>query len=298
MPPPTIAAIEAEWCGARNGPPVGELAAAELAGDRARSSRLRAARPATAAAGSTGSRARQHRLAGAGRPDHQQIVAAGRRDLERPLGALLALDVGEVGRVAAGGAACSARGATAPGCRGNGWRSRSGCAARGSSMSVPAQAASGPHAAGQISPRPSALAADRRGQRARDAARSCRRATVRRAPRYSPSWSPGMAPSRGHQAERDRQIVVAALLGQVGRREVDDDPLGAAAPGRTHAAPRAPARGSRPPPCRAGRRCRHMLARRHVHLHVDRHRLDALKRNRRDVCNHPRPLRPYRAGKS
>ena len=36
---------------------------------------------------------RQHRLARAGRADHQQIVAAGRRDFERALGRLLALDV-------------------------------------------------------------------------------------------------------------------------------------------------------------------------------------------------------------
>ena len=40
---------------------------------------------------------RQHRLAGAGRADHQQIVAAGGRDLERALGRLLALDVAQVG---------------------------------------------------------------------------------------------------------------------------------------------------------------------------------------------------------
>ncbi len=39
---------------------------------------------------------RQHRLAGARRSDHQEVVAAGRRDLERALGALLALDVGEI----------------------------------------------------------------------------------------------------------------------------------------------------------------------------------------------------------
>ena len=39
---------------------------------------------------------RQHRLAGAGRADHEQVVAAGGGDLERALGALLALDVLEV----------------------------------------------------------------------------------------------------------------------------------------------------------------------------------------------------------
>ncbi len=39
---------------------------------------------------------RQHRLAGAGRPDHQQVVPAGRGDFERPLGALLALYILQV----------------------------------------------------------------------------------------------------------------------------------------------------------------------------------------------------------
>src|SRR5262249_30130592 len=39
----------------------------------------------------------QHRLAGAGRSDHEEIVATGGGDLERALGALLALDVLEIG---------------------------------------------------------------------------------------------------------------------------------------------------------------------------------------------------------
>ena len=43
---------------------------------------------------------REHRLAGAGRPDHQQVVTAGRRDLERAPGERLAANVGEVGRAA------------------------------------------------------------------------------------------------------------------------------------------------------------------------------------------------------
>ena len=44
----------------------------------------------------------EHRFAGARRSDHQQIVAAGRRDFERALGALLAFDVVEVGHRARG----------------------------------------------------------------------------------------------------------------------------------------------------------------------------------------------------
>jgi hypothetical protein len=43
----------------------------------------------------------QHRFARAGRPDHQHVVAAGRRDLERALGGLLALHVFHVGNDAA-----------------------------------------------------------------------------------------------------------------------------------------------------------------------------------------------------
>ncbi len=40
----------------------------------------------------------EHGFAGAGRADHQQVMAAGGRDFERALGALLALDVSEIER--------------------------------------------------------------------------------------------------------------------------------------------------------------------------------------------------------
>ena len=42
---------------------------------------------------------RQHRLASARRPRKEQVVAAGRRDLQRPLGSLLPLDVVKVERI-------------------------------------------------------------------------------------------------------------------------------------------------------------------------------------------------------
>ena len=41
----------------------------------------------------------EHRLAGAGRADHEDVVAAGGGDLERALGDVLAADVAEVGEV-------------------------------------------------------------------------------------------------------------------------------------------------------------------------------------------------------
>jgi len=43
-----------------------------------------------------GQAAGQHRLAGAGRPDHQEVVAPGGGDFQRPLGRFLALDLAHV----------------------------------------------------------------------------------------------------------------------------------------------------------------------------------------------------------
>jgi hypothetical protein len=40
----------------------------------------------------------EHRFAGAGRADHQEVMGASRGDLERPLGAFLAFDVAEIER--------------------------------------------------------------------------------------------------------------------------------------------------------------------------------------------------------
>ena len=82
-------------------PLIGERAAFDLAGDRGdhrdfeqlgrRQRRQDGRQPR-----------RQHRFAGAGRPDHQQIVAAGGGDFERALGAFLALDVGEIEQAGVG----------------------------------------------------------------------------------------------------------------------------------------------------------------------------------------------------
>ena len=93
----------------------------------------------------------------------------------------------------------------------------------------------------------------------------------------------------GHEAERDRQIVVAAFLGQVGRREIDGDA----------------ARRQRQ--ARGGQRRAHPLARfgnrfvgqaddfesrqpgRDLHLDIDRTDLDTLERNRGDALDHVSP---------
>ena len=97
---------------------------------------------------------------------------------------------------------------------------------------------------------------------------------------------------RRHQAERDRQVVMAAFLGQIGGREIDGDA----------------ARRQRQPGRDQGRahplaRLRHGLvgqaddgegrqARRDLHLHVDGPDLDALERNRGDPLDHAAPPRP------
>ena len=94
---------------------------------------------------------------------------------------------------------------------------------------------------------------------------------------------------RRHQAKRDRQVIMAAFLGKVGRREVDGD-----------AARRERKTGG--DQCRAHpfARLRNRLVRqshdgerrhsgRHLHLDIDRPHLDALERNRGDALDHVRP---------
>ena len=91
-------------------------------------------------------------------------------------------------------------------------------------MSAAAQAASAPHEAGQISPLPSALAPIAAGSVP---------ATVAIEPssdefaQHAEAFDgvAGDGAGRGHQAERHRQVVMTAFLGQVGGREVDGDAL-------------------------------------------------------------------------
>ena len=107
----------------------------------------------------------------------------------------------------------------------------------------------------------------------------------------------GDGADRRHQRQRDRQIVVAAFLGQVGGREVDDDALRRQrqAGGMERAAHALAALGDRLVGQADDDEVRQ--ARRDLHLHVDRDRLDALKRNGGDVRNHApkrRTRRPAR----
>jgi phosphate-selective porin len=94
------------------------------------------------------------------------------------------------------------------------------------SISGLAQAASAPQAAGQMRPSPRPLAPIAAGS---TPATACDRAVEAELAQHREAGEriARDGADRGHQAERDRQIVVAAFLRQVGGREVDGD-----APGR------------------------------------------------------------------
>ena len=91
---------------------------------------------------------------------------------------------------------------------------------------------------------------------------------------------------RGHQAERDRQIVMAAFLRQVGGRQIDRDPP------RRQRQPRGDQRRTHPL-AGLGHRLvaqaddgERRQTRRDLHLHVDRAGLDPLKGYGRNPLNH------------
>ena len=164
---------------------------------------------------------RQHRFAGAGRSDHQQIVAAGRGDFERALGAFLALDIGEVDgraihfedlwlRPRQHLRALEMVGELDERRR----RDDFDLGARPGRFRPARRRAHQAFAA--------RIGADGGGQHAgdrRDRAVEAELAEHGKArQRVVRDGADG-----GHQAERDRQIVVAAFLGQVGRREIDGD---------------------------------------------------------------------------
>ena len=276
-------------------PPIGERAAFDLAGDRRdhRHFEQFGRRQRRQDRGQTRS---EHRFAGARRSDHQQIVAASRGHFERALGALLAFDVGKIERGAGDiedlrlrprqhlrafemvGELNQRRGGddldigAGPGrFRPAGRRTHQALAAR-----------IGADGGGQH-------AGDRR-DRAVETELAEHGETGQRIVRNGAD--------RRHQSERDRQIVMAAFLGQVGGREIDGD---------------APRRQSE---ARGDQRRAHPLARfrdrlvgqahdvegqhagRDLHLHVDRANLDAFERNRGDALDHVCPASGWFAGQS
>ena len=179
-----------------------------------------------------GQAAGEHGLARARRAEEEQVVAAGRGHLERPLGRLLAPHLGEVGaaRPAARTARRGRRDAAAAPRPVRCWTA-SARPRRPITGTAPRAAASGALAAGSSTSR-----------------------TPRRRPRSAmarPPRTERMAPSRpelaadepavegllrellvgGEHRQGDGEVEVVALLAQVGGREIDDD--GLRGPGRS-----------------------------------------------------------------
>jgi len=266
---------------------IGERAALDLARDRGDHRDLQQFRRRQRRQ-DRGQPRRQHRLARTGRADHQQMMSAGGCDFERALGALLPLDVAQVelGR----------------------WRlpdlrlrsrqhlralevvgdldQRIGC----DDLDI----GTGPGGFGTAGRRADQALLARIGpDRSRQHARNWRDRSVKS--ELAEHGETGQrirrdCADRRHQAERDRQVVMAAFLRQVGRREIDGD---------------APRRQCQP----RGDQCRsdplaglghglvgeadHMEGRqprRDLHLHIDGAGFDSLKGYRRNPRNHAAPI--------
>ena len=237
----------------------------------------------------------EHRFSRAGRAAHQEVVAARRRHFERALGALLALDVAEV-RLRPGRRAQRRLGA------GQNLRALEVVGeldqrARRENLEVgrrPRRLGAARRRANQAFA--GGVGGDRRRQHAGDGADraverqfSDHRETVERVGRNGAD--------RRHDRERDRQVVVAALLRHVGGREVDGDALGG----------QGEARGDQRrahPLARFGHRLvaeaddgEGDRAAGDMHLDVDRPGLDALERHRRYARHHVRPPVPFTCSK-
>ena len=221
-PPPTMAAIDAVWCGSRNGR-AREMPPSSGAPRASGSSRSRAPRPAESGGRMPGRRAASIDLPDPGGP----TISRWWRPAAAISSARLALSWPLTSRRSRGGG----RRATSPGWAGASrappvkWRTTSASEPGAITWTAPTQAASAPQARGQSSAfglgggRTAAGSAPITGTSA-PSSDSSPRATVRA------TSSRGRTSMRGEQRERDGQVEMRALLGQVGGREVDGDPLG------------------------------------------------------------------------
>ena len=236
-----------------------------------------------------GRAAGHHRLARAGRTDEQQVVAASRGDLQGPLGAFLAFHIAQIGRRlvvphrAGLGRAHHLRAAEMV--------DHGDQRARSQDLGVAGPGGLGPVGFRADQAQAHGAGRHRSGQHPshrRDAAVE-RQLADRRPAGEGVSWK--HAHGR-HDAERDGQVVVAALLGQVGGGQVDHDALarqGQAEPGEGPAnALAALAHGLVPQADdhRAG------LAAGELDLDLDAPSLDAFERDRDDSRDHRGPPFP------
>ena len=276
--------------------PAGELAFAEVARQRAhhRGFQRLVGLERRQDAGQAG---RQHRLARAGRADHQEIVAAGRGQLEHPLGAFLALDLGKIGiaravlgdqRLGRGQDLLTAQMVY------EGQQRRRGDDLRptrtivgvvGGVEATPSRFAAAHRGADQAAPRRPG------GDGRRQHARYARERAVERQLAQHDVAREAVARDHAHggqKPERDGQVVMAALLGEVGRREVDGDAL------RRQGKAERTERRAHPLATFAHRLVgqpdhgKGDVARRHQDLHIDRQDVDALERDGPNLCLHVR----------
>ncbi len=275
--------------------PAGELAFAQVAGQRAHHRRFQRL-VGLERRQDAGQPRRQHRLARAGRADHQEIVPAGRRQLEHPLGAFLALDLGEVGiagailgdqRLGRGQDLLAAQMVDQRQQRGRGDDLRLAGVAilvmGGCIEATPSRFAAAHRGADHAAPR--RPGGDGRRQHA---GHPGQRAVERQFAQHDETRD-AFARDHAHggqEAQRDGQVVVAALLGEIGRREVDGDAL------RWQRQAERAERGPHPLAAFTHRLVGQPhhgegeLARRHQHLHVDRHDVDTLERDGPNLCLH------------
>jgi hypothetical protein len=173
--------------------------------------------------------AREHRLAGAGRADQQDVVRAGRGDFERPLGRLLAADLAEVHLVA------PLIGEQLVAVNADGARARRGVAAqRRDQLDRPAQGRRAVHVnalddgrlgrvlLGQDEVADSGLArAQRDGKRPADRPHPAVERQLADGERAGEAFALSEVAVRAEHPERDGQVEARAALAHVRRREVD-----------------------------------------------------------------------------
>ena len=235
VPPPRRLALLASWWGAKNG----GRRIRSSPGSRAPASEWIAVSSSDSSSGEVGQDPRQplgqRGLARPLGPGQHQVVATGRRHLQRVLHVGDAVEVGEVvlGRAAATRATRSAGCPTSarPGAR----RAPARRAAR--PAPGPASASRGPSCPGPSPPRAPAARARSPGRNPRrDAAITIGSTpgTERSPPvrvsspitRVSASARWVDVAARGQHGQRDGQVEVGAALDQVGRRQQDRDPTG------------------------------------------------------------------------
>ena len=165
----------------------------------------------------------EHGLAGAGRADHQQVMPARRRDFERPLGRFLTLHIAQI---RPGAAIDQLAGRRAP--------EHLDALEVIDELDQGARGENGEIAARPGRFRPARFRADQAEtgfigrHRSRQHARRGRDGSVQAELAEREMFGGAVRRDdihRGEQADGDRQVEMRALLGPVGRGEIDDQPL-------------------------------------------------------------------------